>query len=284
MALQNEGDLQLVRNPYVNPSNVLKVKGFGYEQYAYLASYAYTIAAGGATTTILPLTGNLGGDLRFYRVEVYDGFNRVAGKLDLAARTTAFVINTTTLDPTSAWTLFFYGSEVTDGVEYNLDYKVELNAGSAASGIIGSTVPTLSVWDNVSLKLELTSSSDAAYTLFPAAGLVVKRGETVDFSSFSTASELDNAATYLFKVYIKKIGRGVLAASLPTRSTSKVFLAVTGTPSFPYAITKEYTELLSVLSLDATTAGTETDVLTLVLSNEGTTPSFSFTGTAVTGV
>ena len=49
--------------------------------------------------------------LNHYRVSVSDGTTTVANSLDLAAPTAAFVINTSTLDPSAPWSLAFDGSE-----------------------------------------------------------------------------------------------------------------------------------------------------------------------------
>ena len=90
-------DLEVLTNPYADQSNALQVIGLnklGKCQPTYYASVSYVVAAGGATTTVTPLTGNGSGDLDYYRVEVYDGENTATAQLDLAAPAVAFVVNT----------------------------------------------------------------------------------------------------------------------------------------------------------------------------------------------
>ena len=97
-------DNNLPANPYAQ-GGVLK-NLFPQIQYCkYYASFQYSIDFVGAVTTITPLTGNLSGDLRYYRVEVSDGEGTpcVANSLDLANRSTPFTINTSTLNPNVKW-------------------------------------------------------------------------------------------------------------------------------------------------------------------------------------
>ena len=264
-------------NPYADPSNAIKMLGFGIDCCKYLASFAYEILAGGATTTITALTGNLDGDLRFYRVEVSDGAKTVTGSLSLAARTTPFVINTSTLNASAAWTIAFYGAEMEafGDADCKLSYKVSLCCGAALAGASGDTIPAS--WVNVQLKMLLTSTSDANFDLFPVGGLIVNQGNTINLVDYlSAGTQLVNGGSYIFSIEMKKVGLDP-SASAPTLPTNDVIASVVNSVTFPYAITTSYVEVNDTVTIETGTAGAFSELVTYDLANEGVTPSFSFT-------
>jgi len=227
-------------NPYASAGNVVQMKGFKIDDKQFWASVQYVVAAGGATTTITPLTGNTGGDLRYYRVEISDGVTTVSNSLSLAARTTAFVVNTSTLVPTNPWTLYFYGAEVLafGDAPVELRYKKELPANVGVSGVTGNTIP--SNWVNVQLKLKLTSTNDTDFDLFPADGLIINQGDTVNLLDYlATNTELVNNGSYVFSLEAKKIGSQPVAAAM-TSSNTDVIESKTAAVTFPYALTQTW--------------------------------------------
>lgn len=271
-------------NPYASAGNVIQMKGFKIDDKQFWASVQYVVAAGGAITTITPLTGNAGGDLKYYRVEISDGVNTAVAALSLAARTTPFVVDTSILEPTNPWTLHFYGAELLafGDAPVELRYKKELPANVGVSGVTGNTIP--SNWVNVQLKLKLTSTDDAAFDLFPANGLVINNGDTIDLLDYLTgSSELVNGGSYIFSLEAKKIGSQPVTAAI-SKSNNDVIASQTGAVTFPYAITREWTPIYTAVTIATGVAGSDSSVVTFTLTGEGVVASFVFTITATTAV
>ena len=266
-------------NPYATSGTALTLKGIKrIDDNEYLASFQYVIAAGGATTTITPITGNTQGDLKHYRVEISDGVTVATAQLSLAARTTPFVVDTSGLVTTAAWSISFYGAVANGGVgdAYDrLSYKIDLALAAAVAGVTANTIPAQ--WVNVTALLKLTSTDDAAFDLFPAAGLVINNGDSIDLIDYLTgAVELNNAGSYVFSLELKKLGTQPVAAT-PTLPSNDVFASKTDAVAFPYAISKTSTPVLTALTIETATAGSYSELMTFALTNEGVVPSFSFT-------
>ena len=266
-------------NPYATSGTALTLKGIKrIDDNEYLASFQYVIAAGGATTTITPITGNTQGDLKHYRVEISDGVTVATAQLSLAARTTPFVVDTSGLVTTAAWSISFYGAVANGGVgdAYDrLSYKIDLALAAAVAGVTANTIPAQ--WVNVTALLKLTSTDDAAFDLFPAAGLVINNGDSIDLIDYLTgAVELNNAGSYVFSLELKKLGTQPVAAT-PTLPSNDVFASKTDAVTFPYAISKTSTPVLTALTIETATAGSYSELMTFALTNEGVVPSFSFT-------
>ena len=273
--------LKALTNPYACPTNSLKLKGIKKENCCnYLASFGYVIAAGGATTTITPLTGNESADLRYYRVTVSDGVTSVAGELDLANPTVAFVINTSTLDASAAWSLEFAGA-IAGGLcdaDCGLCYKLHLCCGDAVAGASGDSIPA--AWVNVSFLLKLTSTDDANFTLFPAAGLEIAAGESVDLVDFLSggATQLASASATIFSIEMKKLTNSPSITAAPTvDAANAVFASFVDTVSFPYAIESSFAETENTVTIATGVAGQFTEAITYLLASEGVVPSVSFT-------
>lgn len=272
-------DNYVLTNPYANAGNAaqLYVDKVAYCQY--YASFAYVIAAGGATTTITPLTGNLSADLNYYRVEVSDGTNTVANSLDLANPSAAFVINTSSLDAGAAWTLTFEGSEggnVGDA-GCSLCYNVALGA-VAVAGASGDSIPAN--WENVEFLMKLTSTTDPNFTLFPVDGVEIADGESIDLTQYLSggATQLTNAASIVFSLEIKKRELQPSVSASPTvNAGNAVFASYVDSVSYPYAIEKTFEELLNTVTIATGVAGQYSETMTVLVSNEGVVPSVSFT-------
>jgi hypothetical protein len=271
-------DLEVLTNPYADQSNAMEVIGLsklGDCQPTYYASVAYVVAAGGATTTITPLTGNGSANLNYYRVEIYDGSNTVTAQLDLANPTVAFVVNTSTLDVSANWTLFFYGSE--DGsiakASCELDYKVELGVIGAIGGS-GDTIPAR--WKNVEILLLLTSTDDASFSNFPANGVAIAANQSINLNSYSTAAQLVNLGSYIFTIQMKKRGTAPVAAA-PTLPTNAVFASAANTVTFPYGVTKNYVEVNNAVTIATGVAGQFSEAISYVLTGDEVVVSVSFT-------
>ena len=278
---KNGSDFFLPVNPYASAGNAIQMKGFKIDDKRYWASVQYVVAAGGATTTITPLTGNTSGDLDFYRVEISDGVNTAVGSLSLSARTTPFVIDTSDLVPTNPWTLYFFGAETSafgDAPE-PLRYKKELPANVGVSGVTGNTIPT--DWVNVQLKLKLTSTNDTDFDLFPADGLIINQGDTVALLDYTTNAELVNNGAYVFSLEAKKIGSQPVAAAM-TSSNTDVIESKSAAVTFPYALTQEWTPIYTALTIETDAAGADSSLQTITLTGEGVVASFTFTMTATT--
>ena len=271
-------DLEVLTNPYADQSNALQVIGLnklGKCQPTYYASVSYVVAAGGATTTVTPLTGNDSGDLDYYRVEVYDGENTATAQLDLAAPAVAFVVNTSTLNPSANWTLFFYGAEGGDlsQTACQLDYKVDLGAIGIAGGS-GDTIPAK--WKNVEILLLLTSTTDASFTKFPVEGVAIAANQAIDLNSYSTAALLLSAGSYIFTIQMKKRGTNPIAAA-PTLPTNDVFASVANTVVFPYTVTKNYVEVNNAVTIETGSTGQFSEAISYVLTGDEVVVSVSFT-------
>lgn len=272
------GDNRLLSNPYAPKSGlVMKVSKIDYCNY--LASVGYVVAPGGATTTITPITGNLNAGLEYYRVEIKDetGECAVANSLDLANRSTPFVIDTSALDISSPWTLFFFGAsqEVSGDVPCELKYKKALGVIGIAGGS-GDTIPAS--WTNVTVRLRLQNTNDPAFTAFPAEGVIIENGGTININDYTTdvSGLLVNLSDYEFYLDIKKIGTDPIAAT-PTPASNATWSSFASTVTFPYAITLDYAEALNLLTLDTSASGATSGVMTISLTNEGVVPEFSFT-------
>lgn len=279
----SEGDNRLLTNPYA-PKSGLVLKVHKIDHCNYLASVSYVVAAGGATTTITPITGNLSPDLEYYRVEIADGAGNpcVANSLDFANPANPFVIDTSSLDISTPWTLYFYGAEksVAGDVPCELDYKKDLGIIGSTGGS-GDTIPA--AWENVTVRIRLTATDDPSYTLFPAEGVIVENGGTINFSDYTTdlSGLLVNGGQYEYAVDIKKIGTSPIASNA-TPLTNSVYSAFTNTVPTPYTIGMDYAEFLNTLTIDTSVASTNTEVMTIPLTNEGVVPAYSLTMT--TGV
>lgn len=264
-------------NPYAQ-GGAIRLKIDKIEKCEYLASFGYVVAVGGATVTVTPITGNTQPDLEYYRVEVSDGLNtQVVNQLDLANRTTPFVINTSTLDINREWTIFFYGADdyQTGDAGCSLDYKKELGV-IAILGGSGDTIPTLAKWENVSFRLKLDSTDDAAFTLFPTGGVDIKDGGTFNVNDYTTNPLLVNGGSYKFKVEVKRLAQSPIA-SLPTPASNDAWTSFANTVTFPFPIPKEYTEALNALTIKTSVAGPFNGTMTVLVPGEGTKPSVSFT-------
>lgn len=279
----SQGDNRLPSNPYAS-NNGLIPKMSKIDYCNYLASFSYVVASGGATLTATPLTGHLGTDLNHYRVEVVDTHGTVAtGSLSLAARTTPFIVDTSVLDVNTSWTMLFYGSENSSSggdVPCGLQYKKVLGVIGTTGGS-GTTVP--SPWVNVSFLIKLAATDDGNYNNFPSEGVEVVDGGSIDLTSYSDVGEFSASTNTLFTVQMKRIGYGPQIAAAPTQSTGDVYSAFTDANSYPYAISLQYSDVLTSLTADTTAPGSFTDVLTFAIVGEAVKPSVSFTSTSVVG-
>lgn len=270
-------DLKAFTNPYASSTNSLKLKGIKKVNCCnYLASFGYVIAAGGATTTITPLTGNLSGDLRYYRVTVSDGTLSVAGELDYASPAAAFVIDTSPLNASAAWTLEFSGA-LEGGIgsaDCSLDYKVHLCCGDAVAGASGDSIPA--DWENVSFNLVLDTTDDVNFTLFPAEGVEIAAGQSLDIGQYSTAGQLATGLVYYFLLEVKKVTNNPsVTAANETGNFSSVYDQV----GLPLVISNEF-GTVSEITADTAAPASLSSVFEYTLSNEGVVPSVSFTLTA----
>jgi hypothetical protein len=273
------GDNYVLTNPYTCPSNAVQLSIDKVDCCQYYASFSYVVAAGGATVTVTPLTGNTSADLNYYRVSVSDGSKTVANSLDLASPAAAFVINTSTLDPSAAWTLTFAGSEGGDigDAGCGLCYDLKLGVVGVA-GASGDSIPA--EWVNVSFLLKLTSTDDPNFNLFPADGLEIANAETVDLTQFldGGATQLTNAASLIFTLEIKKRELQPSVSASPTvDAANAVFASYLDTVSYPYAVEKNFEEMLNTVTIATAVAGQFSETMTVLLTNEGVTPSVSFT-------
>lgn len=277
------GSYSLPLNPYADSKTAIKMKGFAADCCNYLASFEYEIAAGGATTTITPLTGNDSGDLRYYRVEISDGTTRVAGQLDLANPTADFIINTSSLDANASWTLYFFGAETPSfgQADCELRYKKKLCCGVAVDGTTGDTIPDS--WVNVQMVMKLTSTDDAAFTLFPEDGLLINNHDTVNLLTYlDGTTELVNGGSYIFTLEMKKVGNPVVA-STPTVLNNDVIASAANTVTFPYSVTQSYAEVNNAVTIETGTEGDFSDRVTYPLAGDGVVPTFYFNITSSVG-
>lgn len=270
-------DNNLFTNPYAQ-GGAIALRWDKIELCQYLASLSFVVAAGGATTTITPITGNLSPDLEYYRVQISDGSTpQVVNSLDLTNRTTPFVVNTSTLDSSKPWTLFFYGRDngIIGDVGCSLAYKEELGIIGVIGGS-GDTIPSSSKWVNVSYRMFFESTDDAAFTLFPVDGVDIADGGTININDFSTADQLVNGGVYKFKLRIKKLGISPTATQ-PIPANNDAYTTFSNTVSFPYAISREFVEIINDLTIKTDVAGVKSGTMTMLVANEGTRPTVSLT-------
>lgn len=265
-------DKRLRANPYAQGGAVIN-KFPQIDHCDYYASFGYVIDGTGATATITPLTGNLSGDLRYYRVEIQDGTNVATGTLDLAARTTAFVVDTSVLNPNVSWDLYFYGEDGAQIGDVGCSLRYVHNV-VTPKGATGNTIPTVAKWDNVQYTLKLESSTDSNYTLFPVDGIVLSRGAVINLHDYSTIGSLTESEDYNFDLYASKVGLNPSIA-IPVADPVDL-IAITGVVTFPYALSNEDVKIASLVA-ETTSAGTYTGSMASVLTNEGVTPSISIT-------
>lgn len=267
------GSNYLPANPYAEKGMLIN-KFPQIDNCKYYASVQYLVDGTGANTTITPLTGNLGGDLRYYRVEIYDGKNTVTGELDLNNRTADFVVDTSTLNPNIEWIFAFYGSEgaIVGDVGCDVAYKWIVASPVNATG---NTVPAVSAWDNVKFLLKLVASTDALYTLFPVEGIELSRDAVINLQDYSTASQLVDSEGYEFKLFAKKVGLSP-SIGIPTVNTGETISTVSGNVSFPFPLSTDYVDIADLVA-ETSTVGSFSDTLTSVLNNEGVTPSIQVT-------
>ena len=269
-------DNNLFTNPYAQ-GGAIALRWDKVEKCQYLASVSFVVDAGGAITTITPITGNLSADLRYYRVQITDGTLEIANSLDLANRTTPFALNTSTLDTSKEWTLFFYGEDdtIVGDAGCGLDYKKSLGIIGIAGGT-GDTIPPSSKWVNVSFRMFLESSNDGAFTLFPVDGVDIADGGTININDFSTDPKLVNGGVYKFTLRIKKLGISPVA-SQPTPANNDAYTSFADTVSFPFAISREYVEIINDFTIKTSVAGVQSGTMTIDVANEGVKPSVSLT-------
>ena len=273
------GQNYVLTNPYACPSNALKLSVDKVAYCQYYASFSYVVAAGGASVTITPLTGNSSADLNYYRVSVSDGSKTVANSLDLASPAAAFVINTSTLDPSAPWSLAFAGSEGGDvgDAGCSLCYELKLGVVGIAGGS-GNSIPAS--WVNVSFELLLTSTDDPNFNLFPADGVAIADGESVDLTQYldGGATQLTNGSATIFTLKLRKRELQPSVSAAPTVDTANaVFASFASTVAYPYAIEKNFEEVLNTVTIATGVAGQFSEAMTFLLSNEGVKPSVSFT-------
>jgi hypothetical protein len=272
-------DNYLYTNPYATEGGAMKLKIDKTSNCNYLASVGFVVAAGGATTTITPLTGNLGADLKYYRVELQDGTNNVsvANSLDLANRTTPFVVDTSTLDPKAPWVLSFFGCEGGDigDAGCSLEYCKSLGIIGVVGGS-GDTIPSAANWTNLSYKLLLVTTDDGTYTGFPTEGVDIADGGVININDYGTVAQLVNTGSYVFKLQMKKVGNQPVA-STPTPADNDAYSGFTDGVTFPYAVTKDFVDVLATLTIKTDVAGVKSGTMTFAVANEGVKPSISFT-------
>ena len=271
-------DFGVLTNPFANGSNVMELIGIDkVDNCQYLAVVSAVVAAGGATATVTPITGNLDADLNHYTVTISDGINPpVSNQLSLAARTTPFVVNTSSLDPTAPWNLMFSGAE--GGNVKDAPCELCYNVNMGIIGVAGGTVNTTpAIWTNVSFLLKLTSTDDAAFDLFPAEGLEIANGDTVNLIDFlTTDTQLNKLGSYVFTIEMKKKGTEPVAAA-PVPPSNDVFLSLANTVTFPYALPKIFAEVNNAVTIKTSVAGTFSENLPYALTGDGIDVSVSFT-------
>jgi hypothetical protein len=276
-----EGNSLAENYPFVNPyakGGILQPRIDQIDKCQYLASVGYSVAVGGATTTITPITGNLSPDLDFYRVEITDNENpRAVGSLDLNNRTTPFVIDTSGLNTAKPWVLFFYGNDdyQTGDAGCRRDYCEDLGIIGIAGGS-GDTIPPITKWWNISFRLRLQDTDDPAFTLFPSGGVRIKDGGSINLNDYTTSPKLVNAGSYRFYLDMKRITKSPIAQT-PTPALTAAYSAFTDTVTFPWAVSKDYTQVLESLTIATGVAGAKTGTMTVNVPGEGTKPSVSFT-------
>lgn len=266
------GENSLPANPYAQ-KGAIENKFPQIDHCKYYASIGYAVAADGLSTAIAPLTGNLEGDLRYYRVEIYDGTKRVSAELDLQNRSTPFVANTSTLNSSKEWVFFFYGElGATVG---NVGCRCAYNwVVCKPKGATGDTIPPVENWDNVKLLMKLDGTTDANYTLFPSEGVELSRTNLIKMQDYSTTGELSSTESYDFKLFAKKTGLSPLIA-LPA-GLSDVVSAISGNVTFPFALSSAFVDIADI-ELKVGSTGSFSGELGSTLTNEGVTPSISVT-------
>jgi hypothetical protein len=193
-------------------------------------------------------------------------------------RTTPFVIDTSTLDTSKEWTLFFYGNDdyQTGDTGCRLDYWKSMGIIGITGGS-GDTIPPITKWENVSFRLVLTSTNDPVLTNFPTGGVDIKDGATINLNDYATA-QLTQGSSTVFSLQMKRLAQSPVAA-VPTLASNAVWLGFANTVTFPWAVTKGYTEVINTMDLETSNSGVFTEALTVLVPGEGTKPSVSFNTT-----
>lgn len=100
--------------PYACVGNGLQLVGFPrLAPSDYKAEYNITVAAGGGSVTITPVSGNTDANLKSYKAQIFakEAPQVAFGSLDLGNPANPFVIDTSVLDASKDWVLRFFASK-----------------------------------------------------------------------------------------------------------------------------------------------------------------------------
>lgn len=274
----NIGDNYPYTNPYAK-GGVVKLQIGKTAGCDYLASFSYVVAAGGATLTATPLTGNTSANLKYYTVEVYDGIKCVAGQLLLSARTAAFVVDTSTLVKENPWQIRFSGCEGGNVGDAGCSLKYAKDLGViAVAGGSGDTIPSSDKWKNITFRMMLESTDDANFTEFPVGGVDIADGGSININDYLAAgtTTLTNGKVYKFKLQSKQITKSP-TISVPTPAANDAYTSFASTVTFPYLLPSDYVEILNAVTIKTSVNGVKSGVMTFGVANEGVKPSVSLT-------
>lgn len=271
---------QAPNNPFACESNAVKMHTVGACCGTLLAAYSYDVTNDGNQITFTGLTGVGNPALKSYRWNIYDKFGAVVGgAVDLNNPTAPVIVNTSSLSKSGPFKVKFYAS-AGDGEETKeISYDLIIN--DPTSNPSGTSTP--SNYENVVHLLELVSTDDANFSLFPAAGLEIYAGDVIDLVSYlSAGSNLGNLKNYEFKLSSKKAWYSPSEEQLIV-PTGDVIDSVTPEAAYPIVLTNEYQQVLSGIKIATAVNGTFSETVTADLNNEDVQPSVSFTFKTVIG-
>ena len=265
---------QAPNNPFACASNAVKMHTVGPCCGHLLAVYSYEVKDGGGSIEFTPLTGNDSADLKYYRWSVVDQYGNAEGvALDLDNPNTAVTVNTSTLAANGPFTIKFAACKLNGQEEASVSYDMMIN--DITSNPSGNSTPVN--YENVAMLLKLTSTDDANFTLFPVDGLEIKSGQVIDLVDYlDAATKIGTGKSLIFSLEASKCWYEPTADE-PSFPTNDVVASATAEPSYPIALSVDYKQILSGITIETATPGLFSEVVTTALNAEGVQPSFYFT-------
>ena len=147
-----------------------------------------------------------------------------------------------------------------------LCYELALGVVGIA-GASGDSIPAS--WVNVSYNLLLTSTDDPNFNLFPADGVAIADGESIDLTAYldGGATQLTNGSATIFTLQIKKRELQPSISAAPTvDAANAVFASFVDTVAYPYAIEKNFEEVLNTVTIATGVAGQFSEAMTFLIN------------------